>query len=280
MSESSKGRDATHRGFAPGAVDYDGSISARYRAGRALSSAALAAWRVAIRPFVQPAQGAMILDLGAGTGRFVGMLARDFDAHVVGVEPSRAMLAVAAHERSPAYVMYVAGRAESLPFHPCTFHVAWLSHVFHHVRDRFTCARELRRVLHPGGRVLVRGTFGDRLDGFPTLFQFFPGARDICADLPTVPATLKIFQGSGFSLEAMHRIAQRTCGSLSEFAARTRRRADTALALLSDREFERGQMMLESAAAREETPTPIFETLDLLVLQTDAGSPGTPPTGE
>ena len=126
-------------------------------------------------------------------------------------------------------------------------------------------------------RVLVRGTFGDRLDGFPTLFRFFPGARDICAELPSVSATLTVFESAGFRLEAAHRIEQRTCGSLAEFAARTRLRADTALALLSDGDFEQGQTTVENAAAREQEPTPVFETLDFLVLQRCAQSPPNTP---
>ena len=65
-----------------------------------------------------------------------------------------------------------AGAAESIPLKDNSCGLAWLSHVWHHVRDRHACARELRRVLGHGSTVLVRGTFGDKLDGFPTLFRY------------------------------------------------------------------------------------------------------------
>jgi hypothetical protein len=50
-------------------------------------------------------------------------------------------------------------------------------------------------------------------------------------------------------------------------AARTRLRADTTLALLTDEEFWRRQAALEDAAAREIEARPVIDTLDLLVLR-------------
>jgi hypothetical protein len=142
-----------------------------------------------------------------------------------------------------------------------------LSHVFHHVRERAICASELRRVVRCGGRVLVRGTFADQLDGFPTLFRFFPGARRICEDLPTLGETAAVFAAEKFTLEVHRRIQQQTCGSLREFAERMSKRADTSLTLLADNEFEAGVAALRQAADRESEPTPVVETVDLLVFQ-------------
>jgi len=258
------------RRFSPGAIDYNSSISANYDAGRALTPHTAEAWCTAIQPFIQPSQGARILDLGSGTGRFSSVLAHAFDAQVIGAEPSQGMLAVATQQQRPPGVVYLAAAAEHLPCRSRVFHVAWLSHVFHHIPNRPACARELKRVLCAGGRVLLRGTFGDRLDGFPTLFLFFPGARDICAELPTVSEAVAVFAAAGFACEARRRIEQRTCGSLAEFAARTRVRADSALAVLPDDEFRRGQAAVEDAARRERSPAPIVETVDLVVFRSCA----------
>jgi hypothetical protein len=76
-----------------------------------------------------------------------------------------------------------------------------------------------------------------------------------------------LFEAEGFTSVASRRIRQQTSSSIAEFAARTSRRADTSLALLADHEFAQGQAELETAAARETQPSPVFETLDLLVLQ-------------
>ena len=144
--------------------------------------------------------------------------------------------------------------------------VAWLSHVWHHVRDRQACVGELRRILRRDGYVIVRGTFGDQLDGFPTLFHYWPAARDICQQLPTIAETVSDFAGHAFVVHERRRVRQITCGSLQEFAGRTKLRADTALALISDVEFLRGQTALEEAAAVERVPEPVVETIELLVF--------------
>ncbi|MGH7766388.1 MAG: class I SAM-dependent methyltransferase [Candidatus Binatia bacterium] len=253
--------------FSPGAIDYDGRMSANFRAGRALAPETAGTWLSAAAPFIESARPRAILDLGAGTGRFSGLLAESFQTRVIAVEPSRSMLAARAEAHPPPRVDYVAGTAERLPLRDESCDAAWLSQVYHHIRDHRACARELHRVLRPRGRVLIRGTFSDRLDGFPTLFHFFPGARRVCEYLPTARQAKLTFAAEGFTLEADRRIEQKTCASLREFAERSRLRADTALALISDGAFAEGMAALEAAAAGEREPAPVFETLDLLVFK-------------
>jgi SAM-dependent methyltransferase len=253
--------------FSPGAIDYDGPMSANFRAGRALASDTSRTWLSAAASFIETARTRAILDLGAGTGRFSGILAERFQARVIALEPARGMLAAAAAVPLSTRVDFVAGTAEQLPLRDKSCGVAWLSQVYHHVRDHRACARELHRVLEPSGRVLIRGTFGDRLDGFPTLFRFFPGTRRVCEDLPDTGRTKTIFEAAGFTLDADQRIQQTTCAGLREFTERARLRADTALALISDDEFERGMAKLGNAAAGEDAPIPVVETLDLLVFR-------------
>jgi SAM-dependent methyltransferase len=260
-------RDARIRRFTPGSIDYDGAMSANYRTGRALSPETAATWRSIVEPFVGTSKPAVILDLGAGTGRFAKLFAESFRARVIAVEPARGMLAAAVTDRRLPRVAHVVGTAENLPLDDKSCDVAWLSQVFHHIRDHRACAAELRRVLRGAGRVLVRGTFGDRLDGFPTLLHFFPSTRLICEGLPTTEEAKKIFAAAGFTIEADTRVQQKTCGSLREFAERTRLRADTALALIPDEEFAQGVARLEAVGAREDEPCPVLETLDLLVFK-------------
>jgi SAM-dependent methyltransferase len=268
--QAERGSNVMPTRFWPGSIDYNASISANYRAGRALSRESADAWRHAVEPFMPKTASLTILDLGAGTGRFSPLLAGFPGARVIAVEPSRSMLAVAVRQNPAATIAYLAGSGEAIPLRERSCDVAWMSHVFHHVRDRAECASELRRVLRSAGRVLLRGTFGDRLDGFPTLFEFFPGARQICKELPTVAETVAVFEVEEFTLEAHRKVEQRTCGSLRKFFERTRRRADTSLALLADEEFEAGLASLAEAAAQESEPTPVFETVDLLVFRTHA----------
>jgi SAM-dependent methyltransferase len=252
--------------FFPGVIDYEGAMSANYGRGRTLSTQAAGIWLENVAPFVPTAQRARILDLGCGTGRFSILFADAFQAHILGIEPSRCMLAAARSGAQAPNLAYAVGAAERIPVMDGSFDVAWLSHVWHHVRDREACVEELRRVLRRGGYVLVRGTFGDRLDGFPTMFCYWPAARDICAQLPTISETVLTFAARGFVQRDHRRVRQITCDSLQDFGRRTKLRADSALALISEAEFQQGQRALEEAALAERVPTPVVETIEMLVF--------------
>src|SRR5262245_22642457 len=256
--------------FFPGVIDYSGRMSATYQSGRALSPEAADTWAAIVAHFVRQGTNTRILDLGAGTGRFSVLFARVFEAHVVGVEPSTAMLAATDDSAQPKRLTYVAGSAEAIPLRSQSCDLAWLSHVWHHIRDHQACGRELRRIVCDDGHVLVRGTFGDQLDGFPTLFRYWPATREICQQLPTIQQTARAFEAHGFTLAEHRRVPQMTCTSLDEFAKRTQLRADTALALLSDAEFREGQVAIERSVAHERSPTPVIEIIELLVFRHDS----------
>jgi hypothetical protein len=98
------------------------------------------------------------------------------------------------------------------------------------------------------------------------MFHYWPAARDICRQLPTVGETISTFAADGFVIHEHRRVRQMTCCSLQEFAGRTKLRADSALALISDAEFLQGQAALEDAASVQQVPDPVAETIELLVF--------------
>jgi ubiquinone/menaquinone biosynthesis C-methylase UbiE len=162
-------------------VDYD-AMAADYVEGRALPPAGLAPWRDAIRPWL-PGGGAPVLDLGAGTGQFAAAIAGWLGVRVVAVEPSAGMRAQTARAHPHAAVALLGGRAERLPLRDACCAWAWVSTVLHHLDDLPAAARELRRVLRPGGPVLVRQAFPDLLDEVTLYQRFFPGAAQLAAGL-------------------------------------------------------------------------------------------------
>ena len=251
--------------FSAGIIDYD-EMSARYQDGRSLSAETAKSWVAMVAPFVDESTHPRVLDLGAGTGRFAVPFAQSLRATILGIEPSTGMLAVAARGEKPQNLAYVAGVAERLPLADATCDVVWLSQVWHHIRDHQACALDVCRVLRKRGHVFVRGTFGDRLDGFPTLFRFWPAVRTICEQLPTIQNTVRVFETNGFRLAEHRRVRQETAASLGEFAKRTRSRADSGLALISDAEFHQGQIAIETVAAEEREPVPVAEVLELLIF--------------
>jgi ubiquinone/menaquinone biosynthesis C-methylase UbiE len=251
------------RYFSPGTIDYDGPMSRGFDEARGLSVDAQAVWRAALQPHLAHAH--RILDVGSGTGRFATLLAEWFGVLVIGVEPAAGMRNAAAATARRSGIFYVGGCAERLPVRAEFFAAALLSNVFHHIKDRPACAKELHRALSPGGSVVIRGAFAGRL-GEITLFEHFPEAKVICEQFATLDETLEVFRKSGFVLESIDRVIQRTCSSLKDLAARTQLRADTTLALMTDEAFAARQAALEAAAAESDSTT-VVDTLDLVVLR-------------
>lgn len=109
----------------------------------------------AVRP------GEAVLDVGCGTGTLLMAAAdRVGSAGVLrGVEPSPEMLARArakAEDRHPD-LEFTQASADALPFPDGSFDVVFCTMVLHHLPDEIqgTALTEMRRVLRPGGRVVI-----------------------------------------------------------------------------------------------------------------------------
>jgi SAM-dependent methyltransferase len=93
--------------------------------------------------------GARALDVGSGTGATLAEL-RECGLHAFGLDYSRS-LAVQAAEQSPVAV----GDAESLPFPPGSFDVVLSECVLSALPDKPAALSEARRVLAPGGHIVM-----------------------------------------------------------------------------------------------------------------------------
>lgn len=239
-------------------------IASTYDAGRGLPDDAMDVWRIALLRHLPERTGLPVLDLGCGTGRFSAAIARWLGARVIGIDPSPEMLRAASLGPGSG-VSYVLGKAEHIPLAASACDFAWLSTVVHHFDDLNLVAADLRRVLRPGGAVVIRSWFPGRAD--VTHFRYFPGARKIAETFPTIEAVEGSFAQVGFRRTALEPVTQVSAGSLREACERLRHRADTTLQLLTDEEFEEGMQRLEADAAAEVDPKPVTSVLDLLVLR-------------
>lgn len=179
----------------PGLINYD-TEAGRYQSGRHLSHDALDAWRRAETEFLPSGTSPTVLDLGAGTGIFTRAWHDWCGSCVVAVEPSEGMRTEASKVGAPIGSAYVAGIREALALRNVCVDVAWLSTVLRHLRDQDACAGELGRVVVPGGVLLIRGPFSDA--GQIGWLDSFLGADDVRARMPSVAATVSMFEGYGF----------------------------------------------------------------------------------
>jgi ubiquinone/menaquinone biosynthesis C-methylase UbiE len=107
------------------------------------------------------AAGDVVLDVGCGTGALTMAAGRVVGAtgHVHGIDPSPDMIAVARRKatRSDAPIDYQIASVAALPFPDGTFDAVVNCLVMHHLLDdlKHRAVTEMRRVLRPGGRLLI-----------------------------------------------------------------------------------------------------------------------------
>ena len=119
--------------------------------------------RRAIRAALALQPGEQVLDIGSGPGFLAAEMAEEVGAggHVHGIDPSDSMLAIARRGETP--VEYGRGDALALPFEDERFDVAVSTQVYEYVENIEGALAEARRVLRPGGRLLVLDTDWDSI---------------------------------------------------------------------------------------------------------------------
>lgn len=103
--------------------------------------------------------GASILDVGTGTGiaLFEALQQSGRPSLAIGVDiaPNMVMRAISKAASLGLPARFLVADAEHLPFPDMTFDVVICSSAFHWFTDRLQAAREMLRVLKPGGRLLL-----------------------------------------------------------------------------------------------------------------------------
>jgi ubiquinone/menaquinone biosynthesis C-methylase UbiE len=112
-----------------------------------------------------------VLDVGCGTGSLLTLLARDSQAELlVGVDYADAMVRRAAGKFSQSEhadkLKAVRGDSERLPFPERTFDVLTCCNSFHHYPHQVEAIRGFRRVLRPGGLLVLIDGFRDNVIGW------------------------------------------------------------------------------------------------------------------
>ena len=97
-----------------------------------------------------------LLDCGCGTGPMISLLyEKDPSKHYTGIDITPKMIEVAKAKDLPG-VDWVVGDCENLPFEEASFDAVICSNSFHHYPNPQAFFHSVKRVLRPGGRLILQ----------------------------------------------------------------------------------------------------------------------------
>jgi ubiquinone/menaquinone biosynthesis C-methylase UbiE len=252
-------------------VDYNDRLYRRYDAGRRLNHDAAHTWRTALARWLPPRRHLTVTELGCGTGRFSGLIADLGGGPVYAVEPSHRMRAIAVSEYPHPAVRYLAGRAEAIPLAAQSCDAVVMFFVLHHIADLSAAVAELSRVLRVDGRVLIAGSFSERLHP-RAYYHYMPRAREVESGLfPKLATTAALFQKAGFALTGLAEVEHTVAGGLAAYSIRLGYRAISTFEYLTDEELNDGLAHLRADANAETAPQPIRHVHDLVTFNLTQG---------
>jgi SAM-dependent methyltransferase len=248
-------------------MDYDATaIPAVYDLGRDHGPAFTELWMTVIAKYLDQRVVEQILDLGCGTARFSNPLASHFHAKLIGIDPSRKMLAQARLKPAVKGVRYGCGEGEAIPLKGDAIDMIFMSMVFHHLIDPSAVARECRRVLRPDGRVFVRTGTVEQIAAYPYV-RFIPATRPLLEErLPKQTRVVEVFEAAGFKTVAKEVVMQETAPSYSAYADKLAAGGDSILVSLHPQVLADGLDAIR-AYAIEADPQPAVEPIDLFIFE-------------
>ena len=203
-------------------------------------------------------RGRRVLDVGCGTGRLAAALTERASAKVWGVDASPEMLAEA-RAKLPRGAALKEARAEALPFKDGWFErvVLWL---VVHLVDRAAALAEARRVLGPGGRVVVVSFDASHFDG-SWLNRYLPAPEGIDrARFPTAARLEGELRAAGFGHVELVRHDQEATIDRESALARLRGGHISTLRLIDEDELAAG-----TSRAERELPETVTYALRWLI---------------
>lgn len=138
-----------------------------------------------------------LLDVACGPGNFTGSLAAQLSdgGLAVGFDISEPMLTRAVLDNSTPRTCYVRGDARALPFGDDTFDAVCCFGALYLMPEPFRVAREMVRVLRPGGRIAILTSYTPDLP--PIRYAMNSGARVIGLTMFDRHAFVGLFESAG-----------------------------------------------------------------------------------
>jgi len=230
-------------------VDYNRVQHQGYAQGRALPADAIAHYMTIFGTHLPAYRPLVGVDLGSGTGRFTPALADAFGGPLYGVEPADGMRQAAEAGSRHPQVSYLAGRAEAIPLPDAAADFVLMFLSWHHVTDKPSAVREIARVLKPAGRLILRGTFRDRIPDH-WWRSYFPSSWDIeRAMFESEAETRSHFEAAGFRTLESVQMELPFEGDLAAAVARLKLRAVSVFEHIGETEMTEGFARMDADLA-------------------------------
>jgi ubiquinone/menaquinone biosynthesis C-methylase UbiE len=250
-------------------VDYDDRQHVVFATGRKMTPQAVQTWMDSFARYLPETRPLAWLDLGSGTGRMTPSLADAFGGPVYGVEPADKMRAQALASAGHPAVSYAAGSAEHIPLPDASCDAALLFFVWHHVVDQEVAARELHRVVKPGGTLFLQAHFSDRAPDVWWL-HVVPEWMEVHQALyQPEEEVVNDFRGVGWTLAARDEVTWLRSTSLTGDYDRLRLRPTSLFEQMSEAEVEAGFAKIDEALPLLGDGA-VFETSALLVFRSNS----------
>ena len=169
-----------------------------------------------------PEKDEHILDIGCGIGGPARWIAAHYGCRVTGIDLTesfcRAAVALNGATGLGGRVTIVHGSALSLPFDDATFDRAYSHNVIMNIADKRTFYREARRVLKPGGRLVLMNLIAGA--GGPAHYPTPWAATAATSFLATLEETRTALLAEGFRIVKLEDATQRTRGERRARATR------------------------------------------------------------
>ena len=246
-------------------ADYS-KIAEFYDKGRSLSEQNLELWLGLISKHSGATQGARVLDLGCGTGRFAIPMAERLGFVVAGADSSDGMLQKARAKDTSARVAWQRQDATDLTFAPASFDVVFMSHLLHHVDHPNDVIGQCYRLLRPRGVLLVRyGAMEQIRDDVE--HTLFPKVTEIDeARTPSVEDTERWLRTAGFVEVQSQEVVQQTYHSGEEHLRAAGAKSTSVLTMILTAAFETGLTRLEEhVLSHPNDPWLLFDRMTLTV---------------
>lgn len=139
----------------------------------------------------------LLLDVACGPGNFTAPLANELSdgGLAIGFDISEPMLSRAVRDNHTPRTCYVRGDARQLPFGDATFDAVCCFGALYLVPEPFRVAREMLRVLRPGGRIAILTSYAP--DTAPIRQALTTGARVIGLTMFDRHAFVDLFSSAG-----------------------------------------------------------------------------------